>query len=359
VSTVTTSPSASSCAVPIARAPSSRPRAIAAWLFVCAALVFGIIVVGGVTRLTHSGLSIAEWKPIMGTLPPLSEAAWDDVFAKYKLTPEYRHVNGWMTLHDFKGIFWWEYVHRLLGRLIGVAYFLPLLWFAVRRQIPTGYAGRLAMIFVLGGLQGLLGWLMVKSGLVDNPRDSHLRLTAHLGLAVLILGAMVWTGLSLLYPVRAGRERAAAIARRWATGVVGLVGLMVLTGGLVAGLRAGFAFNTWPLMGNSFVPPMLLHLRPWWQNVFSNIATVQFDHRLIAYVLIVAASVLWWKTFRNRSLPVRARYGATALVAMVLVQATLGIATLLLVVPIVLASLHQACAIVVFALALNVAHALR
>lgn len=343
----------------IERAPSPSPRAIAAWLFVCAVLVFGIIVVGGVTRLTHSGLSIAEWKPIMGTLPPLTEAAWQDVFAKYQLTPEYRHVNGWMTLHDFKGIFWWEYVHRLLGRLIGVAYFLPLLWFALRRQIPKGYAGRLATIFVLGGLQGLLGWLMVKSGLVDNPRVSHLRLTAHLGLAVLILGAMVWTALSLLYPARVGRERGAAIARRWAYGVVGLVALMVLTGGLVAGLRAGFAFNTWPLMGNAFVPPMLLHLQPWWRNLVSNIATVQFDHRLTAYLLIAAASVLWWKVFRDRSLPARARYGATALIAMVLVQATLGIATLLLFVPIVLASLHQACAIVVFALALNVAHALR
>lgn len=344
--------------VPPRVAPPAAYRAISAWLFVCSALVFVIIVVGGVTRLTHSGLSIAEWKPIVGTLPPLSQAAWEDVFAKYRETPEYKLVNAGMSLGEFKGIFWWEYFHRLLGRMIGIAYLIPLLWFVARRQVPRGYAGRLAVIFVLGGLQGAVGWLMVKSGLVDNPQVSHFRLTTHLALAVLILGAMLWTALSLVFPERARSTGELRAARRWSHGVVALVALMIVTGGLVAGFRAGFAYNTWPLMNGAFIPPLILHLEPAWRNLFWNMATIQFNHRMSAYLLIAAVTVLWWR-LRRGGVPARARRGTGALTAVVLVQAALGIATLLLVVPIALASLHQACAIVVFGLALNVAHALR
>jgi cytochrome c oxidase assembly protein subunit 15 len=334
-------------------------RALAVWLLACAALVFAIIVVGGVTRLTRSGLSIVEWKPIAGTLPPLSSADWEDAFAKYRATPEYRQVNHGMTLDGFKGIFWWEWAHRLLGRLIGIAYLLPLLWFLVRRQVPSGYAGALAVVFALGGLQGALGWFMVKSGLVDNPQVSHFRLTAHLGLAVIILAAMLWTALSLVHPAGARMSEGRRRARGWAAAVVALVFLMVLTGGLVAGFRAGFAYNTWPLMNGALVPPELLHLEPAWRNLFWNMATVQFDHRLLAYLVLAASGALWWRLRRDPTLPSRARTGSAALLALLLVQATLGIATLLLVVPVVLASLHQAVAVVVFALALNVAHALR
>ena len=266
-----------------------------------------MVVVGGVTRLTHSGLSIVEWQPIVGTLPPLDEAQWQATFEKYKLTPEYKLVNAGMSLDEFKGIFWWEYFHRLLGRLIGFAFLLPFLWFLVRRRIPEGYGLPLAGIFVLGGLQGAMGWYMVKSGLVEDPRVSQFRLTAHLGLAFVIFGAMQWVAMSLLFPgrVEAGRESVRS-ARSWAGWLAVLVFAMVLTGGLVAGIRAGFAYNTFPLMNGSVVPPVIMMIEPWWRNFFWNMATVQFDHRLGAWLLAFPVPVLWWKVLRA-DVPARAK----------------------------------------------------
>jgi len=346
-------------AVPTA-APVPAERAIAAWLLACCVLVFAMIVVGGVTRLTHSGLSITEWQPIVGTLPPLSEQDWQVAFDKYRATPEYRQVNRGMSLEAFKGIFWWEYFHRLLGRLIGVAFLVPLVWFAVRRRVPAGYGWKLAGLFVLGGLQGAMGWYMVKSGLVDDPRVSQFRLTAHLGLAFVILGAMLWVALSLLHPRReALATRGARAARRWAFGIVALVFVMVLSGGFVAGIRAGFAYNTFPLMNGAWIPPEILMLEPRWTNFFWNMATVQFDHRALAWLLAVAVPLLWWKLRTTDGLPSRARSGGHLLAALVAMQIALGIATLLLGVPIALAAAHQAGAVLVFAAALNVAHALR
>jgi cytochrome c oxidase assembly protein subunit 15 len=318
-----------------------------------------MVVVGGVTRLTHSGLSITEWQPIVGTLPPLSAGDWDDAFAKYQTTPEFRDVNHRMTLDEFKGIFWWEYFHRLLGRAIGAAFLLPFVWFFVRGRIPRGYAWPLAAIFLLGGLQGTVGWFMVQSGLVDDPRVSPFRLTAHLGLAFAIFAAMLWTAMSLAFPERADPAAPnVRRARRLAIGLAALVFLMVLSGGFVAGIRAGFAYNTFPLMNGHVVPPEILMLAPWWRNYFWNMATVQFDHRLIAWVIAFCVSLLRW-TLRAPQAPMRARAGATALLAMAAVQIALGIATLIHVVPLPLAALHQAGAVLVFALALNVAHALR
>ena len=348
---------------PLSMPPSAIPgseRAIASWLLACCALVFAMIVIGGVTRLTHSGLSITEWQPIVGTLPPLSEADWQVAFDKYRQTPEYREVNRGMTLDAFKGIFWWEYVHRLLGRLIGVVFLVPFLWFALRRRIPRGFGWKLAGLFVLGGLQGAMGWYMVKSGLVDDPRVSQFRLTAHLGLAFVILGALLWVALSLLHPKRATLTVAAArSARRWAFGVLLLVFLMVLTGGFVAGIRAGFAYNTFPLMNGHWIPPEILMLEPAWRNFFWNMATVQFDHRVGAWLLAFLVPVLWWKLRRAPQVPARAENGGNLLFAMLVLQIGLGIATLLLVVPLPLAALHQAGAALVFMLAVNVAHALR
>lgn len=343
------------------RAPAATSRgAVAAWLLACCALVFAMIVVGGVTRLTHSGLSITEWQPIVGTLPPLSAEDWQVAFDKYRQTPEYREVNRGMTLEAFKGIFWWEYFHRLLGRLIGVAFLVPFLWFLVRRRIPEGYGWPLVGLFVLGGLQGAMGWYMVKSGLVDDPRVSQFRLTAHLGLAFVILGAMLWTALSLVDPKRVRLTDARArSARRWAFAIVVLVFAMVLTGGLVAGIRAGFAYNTFPLMNGRFVPPEIFMIEPAWRNFFWNMATVQFDHRIGAYVLALLVPVLWWKLRRAPQIPASAEKAGNALLAMLAVQIVLGIATLLAVVPLSLAALHQAGAVVVFALAVRVAHALR
>ena len=333
---------------------------VAAWLFVCCALVFAMVVVGGVTRLTHSGLSITEWQPIVGTLPPLNDAQWQETFAKYQLTPEYRQVNKGMALAEFKGIFWWEYFHRLLGRAIGVVFLLPLVWFGVRRRIPRDHAWKLAAIFVLGALQGAMGWYMVQSGLVDDPRVSQFRLTAHLALALVIFAAMLWVGLSLTFPQRvalaAPPQRA---VRRYARAVVALVFLLVLTGGFVAGIRAGFAYNTFPLMNGAVVPPEIFMIEPWWKNFFWNMATVQFDHRLLAWVLAFAAPALWWKLRVTDGLPSRARTGGLLLVVLVAVQIALGIATLLFGVPLALAAAHQAGAVLVFAAILNVAHALR
>ena len=340
---------------------TARPSgAVGAWLLLCCALVLAMIVVGGVTRLTHSGLSITEWQPIVGALPPLSEADWQLAFDKYKLTPEYREVNKGMSLAAFKGIFWWEYFHRLLGRLIGVVFLLPYLWFLARRAIPEGHRAGLAGIFALGAAQGAMGWYMVQSGLVDDPRVSQFRLTAHLCLAFVIFGAMFWTALSLL--VRRSVERRSAARRsafRFALGVAALVLFMVATGGMVAGIRAGFAYNTFPLMNGAWVPPELLMLDPWWKNFFWNMATVQFDHRLTAYVLVATVGLLWWKLHRVDDAPPRARRAVLLLAALLAVQVGLGIATLLLVVPLHLAATHQAGAVLVFAAALNVAHALR
>ena len=313
-----------------------------------------MIVVGGVTRLTHSGLSITEWQPIVGTLPPLSEADWQAAFGKYQATPEYQLVNHGMSVEEFKGIFWWEYAHRLLGRLIGGAFLIPLVWFALRGAIPSGYGGRLLAIFVLGGLQGALGWYMVKSGLVDDPRVSQVRLTAHLALAFAILGAMLWIAMSLL-----SAPRGSPGPRRMAIATVALVFLMIVTGGFVAGIRAGFAYNTFPLMNGYLVPPETFLLEPWWKNFFYNMATVQLDHRIAAYLLAMVVPVLWWRTRREPAATPRARAAAHLLLAMLAVQVSLGILTLVHVVPLPLAALHQAGAVLVFALALNLAHSLR
>ncbi|MGE5740255.1 MAG: COX15/CtaA family protein [Betaproteobacteria bacterium] len=347
---------------PPARAHAVRqrePRAVIAWLALCCALVFAMVVVGGVTRLTHSGLSITEWQPIVGTLPPLSAADWNDAFAKYQLTPEFRDVNHAMTLAEFKRIFWWEYAHRLLGRVIGLVFAVPYVWFLARGRIPRRLAWPLAGVFMLGGLQGAVGWLMVQSGLVDDPRVSPFRLTAHLGLAFAIFGAMLWIALSLAFPARekASATNRAAL-RRFAGAVAALVFVMVLSGGFVAGIRAGFAYNTFPLMQGHVVPPELMLLEPWWKNFFWNMATVQFDHRVLAWLLAGAVPLLWWRV-RRAGVPGRARATATALVTMLAVQVSLGIATLVNVVPLPLAALHQAGAVITFGLALGVVHALR
>jgi len=334
-------------------------RRIAIWLLVCCFMVFLMIVVGGVTRLTHSGLSIVEWQPILGTLPPLNDQQWQETFDKYKLTPEYGKVNFDMTIAGFKGIFWWEYVHRLLGRLIGFVFFIPYLMFLIRRQVHGPLAWKLLGIFVLGGLQGGMGWFMVISGLVDDPRVSHYRLTAHLGLAFIIFAAMFWVALDLAFPRTAKspnpRLRGAG---RFAAALVALVFAMALTGGLVAGIRAGFAYNTFPLMHGHVVPPEIFMLEPWHLNFFNNMATVQFDHRLLAWLLALLVPWFWWKT-RHMALNPRVRLAAHLLLGTLAVQIALGIWTLLLVVPIPLAAAHQAGAVLVFAAALLAAHSLR
>ena len=315
-------------------------RVVAGWLIACAAFVFLVVVVGGVTRLTRSGLSIAEWQPLVGAIPPLSEADWQALFAKYRETPEYRIVNRGMTLEGFKGIFWWEYIHRLLARLVGLVFLLPFLWFLWKRKLGGSLACKLWGIFALGAAQGALGWYMVKSGLVDDPRVSHFRLTAHLGLALAIFSAQLWLALGLL------RERSGI--DRFAAALPVVIFAMALSGGMVAGLRAGYAYNSFPLMNGHIVPPEILMLEPWWKNFAYNMATVQFVHRAFFWALALLVPFTWW---RYRGMP-----AAHFLMAAFVLQAALGISTLLLGVPVVLGAAHQGGAVLLLAAALWTAH---
>jgi cytochrome c oxidase assembly protein subunit 15 len=340
--------------ISLSASPSDKP--VAVWLLICCALIFAMVVLGGVTRLTRSGLSIVEWDPIIGAIPPLTQTHWEETFDKYKQTPEYTKVNAGMSLEEFKGIFYVEWAHRLLGRLIGAVFLIPFLYFLVRRRITRQLAPKLIVVFVLGGLQGALGWYMVKSGLVDIPRVSPYRLTAHLAFAVVIYAYIFWTALGLLYPPEI-RPAPRGIGRSGAA-VTTLIFLMILSGGFVAGNKAGFAFNTFPWMNGRFFPEGMYAMQPLWSNLFENIATVQFNHRLLAYLLCLVIPVFWWQAMRV-ALPARARRAVHFLLGWLVVQVLLGITTLLYVVPIPLAAAHQAGALVLFSLALTVQHSLR
>jgi cytochrome c oxidase assembly protein subunit 15 len=332
--------------------------AVRIWLFVVAALIFLMVSLGGATRLTGSGLSITEWQPIMGAVPPLSESAWQEAFEKYKQIPQYEHVNRGMSLAAFKLIYWWEWTHRFLGRLIGVAFLVPFFYFLAMGQLARPLIWKLAGIFALGGLQGFIGWYMVSSGLAERISVSQYRLAVHMTLAVAIFGAVLWLALSL---GRARPERAAARPlglRLAAAGIAALVLLQVAAGAFVAGLKAGAGWNTWPLMDGALIPQGLGALSPWWANLFENALAVQFSHRLLAYA--IAAAVAWhlWSLLRgtsDRSL----RLSGLALAGTVLAQALIGIWTLLAHVPIPLALLHQAGAVAVFGVALWHWHRLR
>ncbi len=321
------------------RARASFRRAIATWLFICAALIFAMVVIGGITRLTESGLSITEWKPVTGALPPFSEAAWEAEFEKYRQIPEYRERNLGMTLAEYKTIYWWEYVHRLWGRAIGVIFLLPFLWFLLRGQIRGGLAWKLGAVFVLGAAQGALGWYMVTSGLVDRVSVSPYRLTAHLMLALVIYAAVLWIALDL---VRPNTRR----ADRRALGLGLIVLLTMASGGFVAGHDAGLIYNTFPLMDGQVVPAGYLDLDPWWRNLFENPASVQFNHRVLG-ITTALFSLLYWRLARDDSTG-----AAYAVLIVALLQASLGIGTLLLEVPIPLAALHQAGAVTLLTVSL-------
>ena len=333
-----------------------QQRPIAIWLFLCCAAIFAMVVLGGVTRLTGSGLSMVQWEPLMGILPPLDHAQWQETFRLYQQFPEYKLRNYSMNLAEFKSIFWLEYFHRLLGRTIGVIFFVPLLYFIATGKVRKSLIPRLVGMFILGGLQGLMGWYMVKSGLVDNPHVSPYRLTAHLGLAFIIYAYIFWTALDLYFP----RTSGIAVSRRLKQAALLLtLGIFttVLSGGFVAGLKAGYAFNTFPLMDGHLVPESIFALSPLWTNFFENIATVQFDHRVMATLMFLLIPLFWLFATR-RELPPRARLGSHLLLAMLAVQISLGISTLLLYVPIPLAAAHQAGALTLFTLALFVTHEL-
>ncbi len=379
-----------------AAATTAGLRAVAIWLLCCCGMIFVMVVIGGITRLTLSGLSITEWEPVVGILPPLSPAAWIAEFGKYQHIPQYRLVNYGMSLDEFKTIYLWEYTHRLWGRLIGFAYALPFLYFVLRRRVPRRLRTSLAGILLLGFLQGALGWYMVKSGLAERVEVSQYRLVAHLALALLIYATTLWVALGILQnpspPFRGERE--GPIAQRWegevgtnersgiphltpalsplkggegeisvgwrraAEAILGLVALTILAGGFVAGLHAGLTYNTFPLMDGSLVPAGYAQLQPFLRNWFENIAAVQFDHRLLA-MTTVAAVVVLWLSGRSVSLPRPARLALRALLVVAALQFALGVATLLLVVPIPLAAAHQAGAMLLLTAAIVLRHSLR
>jgi cytochrome c oxidase assembly protein subunit 15 len=330
--------------------PQPRPGPIAAWLFAVAGLVLAMIVVGGITRLTESGLSIVRWEPISGAVPPLGEEAWQAEFDAYRQSPQYREVNSGMSLAEFKNIYFWEYVHRLLGRLIGLAFALPLLWFAVRKAIPRGYGWKLLALLALGGLQGAIGWWMVASGLVDVPEVSHIRLAVHLLTAFAIFGGLVWVGLDL---ARLARDPAAAPSRMptLAIWTLSLLAIQFLFGAYVAGLEAGYAYSSWPRMGDEWFPAETPMLEPWLRNLVDNPIVVQFVHRWLAFA-VAAAALLLARGAWTRGL----RLEAAGVAAAIAIQILLGIWTLLSGVEIPVAAAHQGMAALVLGAILLAAH---
>jgi cytochrome c oxidase assembly protein subunit 15 len=335
-----------------ARRPAAQPGAIASWLLAVAGLVFLMVVVGGITRLTESGLSMVRWEPISGAIPPMNEEAWQAEFDAYRATPEYRQVNAGMSMSEFKNIYFWEYVHRLLGRFIGLAFALPLLWFAVKRAIPSGYSWKLVALLLLGGLQGFIGWWMVASGLVDRPEVSHIRLAVHLLLALFIFAALIWTALDLANLSRSGEARPARMSTL-AIWTLSALGLQLMFGAYVAGLDAGYAFNSWPRMGEDWFPAGTPMLEPFIVNFADNPIVVQFVHRWLAFLVAGLALALAAKAWtQGHHAP------AFALVATVTLQILLGIATLVTGVELWIAVAHQGMAALLLAAAIVTAHRL-
>jgi cytochrome c oxidase assembly protein subunit 15 len=325
-------------------------RAVGWWLFCIALLVAAMVVLGGLTRLTGSGLSITEWKPVSGVIPPLTEQAWQAEFANYQKIPQYWRENRGMDLAQFKSIFWWEWAHRLLGRLVGVAFLLPFIGFAATGAIPRREWPRMLLLFALGGLQGAVGWWMVQSGLETRVSVSQYRLAIHLGFAIILFGALLWTGLEYLRGAPSDRQNKQSNMRLPALALAGLIYVQMLLGAIVSGLHAGLIYNTWPSMNGRLIAEDAFALQPWWKNFFENPGLAQFDHRCVAYI-VAAGSVLFWFMARSGG-GERVRTSSNALMIVVLVQIVLGIATLLNEVPIALAALHQTTAVALFAVAL-------
>lgn len=324
----------------------AQQRNIAIWLLLICAIIFSMISLGGVTRLTGSGLSMVEWAPITGVLPPLNELQWSEVFKLYQGSPEFIKVNAHLDLLGFKSIFWFEYVHRLLGRTIGLLFFLPMLYFFIRYPLPMALRMKLLGLFVLGGMQGLMGWYMVKSGLVNDPQVSQYRLVAHLSLALILYAVIFWMGSAYFIRHWAQRYVTPSGLRQANLVLLGLVVTTVLAGGFVAGTDAGFAFNTFPLMNGQWIPDAYAALTPFWRNSFENIAAVQFNHRLIATLTLVWTVVV---TVWAMKVPLLRSFRRAFLILMmfVVLQYSLGILTLINVVPVALGAIHQAVAVLV------------
>lgn len=335
---------------------SDRSAAVSVWLFIVAALVLAMVVVGGATRLTDSGLSITQWRPVTGSIPPLNAADWATEFAKYKQIPQYVQLNRGMGLEAFKVIYWWEWSHRLLGRLVGLAFALPLVWFLIRKELPKRLIWRCVALLGLGGLQGIVGWWMVASGLTGRVSVAPERLMTHLGLAFILLACLVWTALEAA--AGASRVEAPGPWRRGTLILLGMVYVQVLLGALVAGNDAGLVFNDWPLMNGRLFPEGYAG-SDLWSTLAHSQAAVQLHHRLGAYVLLVTACLMGWGASRSSFLPIGAKVVGLAVALGVVVQALLGVATLMTHVPLVLGMVHQITAALVLCLATGFAWRVR
>jgi cytochrome c oxidase assembly protein subunit 15 len=343
-------------APPPARRREPERQAIAAWLSILFALVVAMIAVGGMTRLTDAGLAITEWRPVTGAIPPLDAAAWEAEFARYRAIPQYELMNQGMTLAEFKRIYWWEWSHRQLGRAVGLVWGLGFLWFLARRRIPPGWTPRLLALGLLGGLQGVVGWWMVASGLApDAVAVASHRLAVHLGLAFLILGLLAWWRLRLRRTeadlLQARRQRNAGLMA-WSAALVALSFAQILLGALVAGIDAGRSFPEWPLMAGALVPPGAFELEPVWRNFTENAALVQFNHRLLGYLLALIGLAAWLRSRRSALGHLRGAFDA--MLVMLLAQVGLGIVTVIYAAPWQVAIAHQLGAVALFALILNV-----
>lgn len=327
---------------------SDRSRPVAVWLFVVAALVLAMIVVGGATRLTDSGLSITEWKPVTGALPPMSAKDWNDEFALYKEIPQYAQLNQGMSLDQFKAIYWWEWSHRLLGRLVGAVFALPFAYFLIRRELPKRLIARCVGLFALGGLQGAVGWWMVASGLSERVSVAPERLTVHLGLAFALLGALVWTALDAWNG--APRQTVPSPWSRRAVALIGLIFFQILLGALVAGNDAGLVYNDWPLMNGALLPQEYAGANLW-ATIAHSQGAVQLHHRLVAYLLTAVGIAAAWRASRSRYLSFDAKVLAVAVGGAIVLQAILGVITLVFGVPIWLGMAHQIVAAIVLSLA--------
>ncbi len=332
-----------------------KNNAIIIWLLAGCFLVYMMVIIGGLTRLTHSGLSMVEWKPT-GSLPPMNTEEWNIQFDKYKQSPEFKLINYDFTLSDFKSIFWWEYIHRFLGRIIGVVFILPFFYFLIRKQFPVGFIRKMLLLLFIGALQGFVGWFMVSSGLQQNPNVSHYRLATHLITALTAFAFTFWFALDLLYPNRESVSNPKL--KKYATVIFVLVVFQIIYGAFVAGLKAGYVYPTFPKMGSQWVPDGLLELQPWWRNYTETQVGVQFVHRCLAYLVVTFIGLLWWNSKKSKLSPIQVTL-LNWFAIIVLMQFTLGVITILFGVPVIIAIIHQTGAFFLFSTALFLIHRLR
>jgi len=338
---------------------NSNFRTVIIWLFTGCFLIYAMVVIGGITRLTGSGLSITQWKIVTGTIPPLTEAAWQEEFESYQQTPQFQLINSHFELADFKNIYWWEYIHRLLGRIIGIVFIVPFIWFWVKKKLPQNFMKKAMVLFALGGFQGFLGWFMVSSGLSENIYVSHYRLAIHLISAFAVFGFTFWYGLDLMRPVTPppSGEAGRGLLRLSVILFIVII-LQIIYGAFVAGLKAGYGYPTWPKMGDAWMPDDVVALEPIWKNFFEGHAGVHFLHRSIAYLVVALVGLLYYKA-RKIQVSKSVMKIVNTLGIIVLVQFTLGVITILYGVPITIAILHQTGAFFLFGTTLLLLHKIK